>query len=82
MNNEHRVSIGKETTCFHLRLLHKLSVNFRFPIDVEELYTTVYYLETKCKEILLEEKFEENIVEAIIEKVKTKLNMLAVQCDV
>ena len=37
-NNKNTATV--ETTCFYLKLLHQLSANFSFPIDIETLYST------------------------------------------
>jgi hypothetical protein len=71
-----KLKIGKENTCLFLRLLSSLSINFKFPLNVGELYTTQAHLDKKCREILQEEKLEQNIIEKVIERVKVKLQSL------
>lgn len=49
LNDDAKLKIGKENTCLYLRLLNGLSINFKFPLNVEQLYTTVGYLDRKCR---------------------------------
>lgn len=61
-----RLKIGKENTCLYLRLLSCLSLNFRFPLNVEQLYTTPGHLDRRCREVLLEERYEAGVVEKVV----------------
>mgnify|MGYP000619183859 CR=1 FL=1 len=65
-----------EATSLYLRILHSLAINFQFPLDVEELYTTVEAMDSKCKEILMKEHLSEHMIAHILGKVKQKLNKM------
>ncbi len=39
--DDNKLKIGRENTCLFLRLLSALSINFRFPLNVDLLYTSL-----------------------------------------
>lgn len=47
--DDNKLKIGRENTCLFLRLLSTLSINFKFPLNVEHLYTTLGQLDSKCR---------------------------------
>lgn len=57
LDEGNKLKIGKENTCLYLKLLSNLSVNFKFPLCIDQLYTTLGQFDKKCREILLEDKY-------------------------